>query len=346
MTHRSPNGITLDDIARELGVASSTVSRALRGDPRISREMIAKVEETATRMGYVPNIAARSLRTGQSSMIGLIVRDIQDGFSTETMRSVEQSCAEQGYGLLLCNSNDEPEKEQYYLTMLQQHRADGILILTPTSAKADPYLLASQMIPIVLMDTQLEDRDLCTVTVDHVQGGFLATEHLLQLGHRHIAFLSGPLHLSPCARMVEGYRQALLKVGIPEQEHKILIADQTGLEDARAGAQAIFERYPEVTALATISDLMAAGALNAARQQKLQVPEDFSIVGYDDVPLASLTSPALTTVAQDKWALGNVAVELLLEEISSEKHQHSQVVLAPSLVVRGSTAYHAEDHNR
>ena len=131
MDRKDSNRVTIDDIARQLGIANSTVSRALRDHPRISQQVIREVKRVAAQLGYVPNITARSLRTGQSRMLGLVVRDIRDEFSIETIRSVEEACAERDYALLLCNANDDPDKEQYYLRVLQQRRAEGILILTP-----------------------------------------------------------------------------------------------------------------------------------------------------------------------------------------------------------------------
>jgi len=338
MGKRRLNGTTIDDIARELGVANSTVSRALRDDPRISERVIEEVKKTAARLGYVPNIAARSLRTGRSHMIGLVVRDIRDSFSVETMRGVEEACAEHDYGLLLCNSNDDLEKEQYYLRMLQQRRVDGVLLLTPTAPSASQYLTVRQAMPLVLIDIEARDTPLAAITVDHVLGGYLATRHLLDIGHRHIVFLSGPLHLSPCARMVQGYRQAMTEAGIPAEEQIVTIARRTELMDGYAGMADIIRRFPHATALATVSDLLAAGSLEAARQHNLRVPSDFSIVGYDDVPLASLLTPPLTTVAQDKMTLGSQAVKMLLEEIDSTPAKPRQITLPPELVIRQSTA--------
>jgi LacI family transcriptional regulator len=330
-------GITINDIARELGIANSTVSRALRDDPRISDRVKKEVKRTAARMGYIPNIAARSLRTGQSKMIGFLMRDIRDGLSSEMIPGVEAACAEHGLGLLLCNARDDPESERYYLRMLQQRRVDGVLILTPASHKPEPYVAFRRSIPLVLVDIELEDNPLCAITVDHKMGGYLATRHLLDLGHRRIAYLTGPMHLSPCIRVVEGYKRAMTEAGLPLDDHLVVVSEKTGISDGYHGLLEILKMSPQPTAMATVSDVMAAGALEAARQHGVRIPDDFSIVGYDDIPLSGLMSPPLSTVAQDKETLARLAVELLWEEISAEKHTHRQVVLPPSLVIRGST---------
>jgi LacI family transcriptional regulator len=330
--------VTIDDIANELGVANSTVSRALRDEPTISAPVKQQVKRAAALMGYVPNIAARSLRTGKSRIIGLLVRDIRDGLSTEVVPGVEAACAANDYGLLVCNAGDDSMQERSYLHMLQQRRVDGILILTPKSVNPNAYLAAARDTPLVLVDATPDGSPLCAVSVDHVKGLYLSTRHLLDLGHRRIAFLCGPLSLSPCANSAKGYAKAMLEAGIAEADHTVVATEQTDISAGFAAMLRILKLKPRPTALAVVSDMMAAGALEAARSHGISVPDDFSIVGYDDIPLGALLTPPLTTVNQDKDGLARAAVELLLEEMRSSEHMHRQVLLTPALVVRGSTA--------
>jgi LacI family transcriptional regulator len=329
--------VTINDIAKELGVANSTVSRALRDEPTISAPVKQQVKRAAALMGYVPNIAARSLRTGRSRIIGLLVRDIRDGLTTEVIPGVEAACAARDYGLLVCNAGDDPTVERSYLHMLQQRRVDGILILTPKSQSTDSYLVITRGTPTVLVDATPEDSSICAVSVDHVTGLYLSTRHLLDLGHRRIAFLCGPLSLFPCANSAKGYAAAMLKAGIAEADHTVVVTAHTDIAAGYEAMRRILALEPRPTALAVVSDLMAAGALEAARDQGMAVPRDFSIVGYDDIPLGALLSPPLTTINQDKDGLARAAVELLLDEIQSADHTHRQVLLKPTLVVRGST---------
>ena len=184
---------TIKDIARELGISGSTVSRALRDDPRIRKEVIRDVKNTANRMGYIPHIGASNLRLGKTKLIGLIVRDIRDGFCLEVIPSVETTCSENNYGLLLCDARADPQKERDYLNTLVQRRVDGIILITPITSIPDPYLLFRREAPLVLVDITMDGNPMCAVSVDHNMGGYLATKHLLDLGHRQIAFLSGPL---------------------------------------------------------------------------------------------------------------------------------------------------------
>jgi LacI family transcriptional regulator len=221
--------------------------------------------------------------------------------------------------------------------MLQQRRVDGILILTPKSVSPETYLAITRGTPTVLVDATPEDAPMCAVSVDHVTGLYLSTRHLLDLGHRRIAFLCGPLSLSPCANSARGYARAMLEAGIPVEEHRVVVTEQTDIAAGHDAMRGILKLEPQPTALAVVSDIMAAGALESARSQGMSVPRDFSIVGYDDIPLGALLSPPLTTVNQDKDGLARAAVELLLDEIQSSEHTHRQVLLKPSLVVRGST---------
>ena len=164
------NTVTINDIARELGVSNSTVSRALRNNPRISDEVTERVKKTAAKMGYIPNSAAQSLRTGKSNTFGLLVRDINDGWSSSVIPFVENNCSENGYGLILCNASNNADQERYYIRVLQQRRVDGILILTPMISSCEPYLPFSKNIPIVLMDIFQRNVIISGITVDHYEG--------------------------------------------------------------------------------------------------------------------------------------------------------------------------------
>ena len=332
------HNITINDIARELEISGSTVSRALHDDTRISQEVIKKVKRAAARLGYIPNVAARSLRTGKSNTIGLLVRDINDGWSSTVIPQVEKNCTERGYGLLLCNANNDPQMEKYYLRVLQQRRVDGVLILTPIYPTADPYYIYSQSTPLVLVDTELNQPLVNAITVDHELGGYLSTQYLLRLGHRRIAYLAGPMNLSPNIMNVRGYKRAMMEAGIQPQEQLIVVTAYTGIQDGAEGMLDILKINPRLTALATFSDLVAAGALDAAKRNGIRIPEDFSIIGYDDIPMSSLISPPLTTVIQDKEMLGGMAVNMLCQVINGDTQPPQQYKIPPKLVVRKSTA--------
>ena len=331
---------TIKDIARKLGVSGSTVSRALHDDPRISKQVTTQVKTMAAHMGYIPNIAASSLRIGKTKFIGLVVRDLRDGFCLEVIPSIEAACAADGYGLLLCDATADIEQESDYINTFLQRRVDGIIVLTPLTIIPDPYLKFRRQVPLVLVDIEFGETPvpICTVSVDHRKGGYLSTKHLLDLGHRRIAFITGPLSLLSCLRYVEGYKRAMTEAVIPIEDQIVMIGKNTEVRDGHEGMLEILKLNPKPTAVATASDLMAAGALKAAQESGLSVPKDISIVGYDDIPLSSLLTPPLTTIKQDKDELGSIAAKLLFEEIGGTDHKHKQYLLQPSLILRGSTA--------
>jgi len=329
---------TIQNIAQIMGISGSTVSRALRDDPRISEKVIRAVKSTAVRLGYVPNIGASNLRMGKTKLIGLIVRDIRDGFCLEVIPSVEAACAASEYGLLLCNAGASQKGELEYLRTLLQRRVDGIILITPVTTSPNPYLLFRKEVPLVLVDSDVSGAPICAVSVDHTMGGYLSTKHLLELGHQHIAFLSGPLSLSSSLRCVEGYREAMTEAGVRVENQIVVLTEKTDIQAGYDGMLDIIKLTPRPTAVATFSDLMAAGVLEAARNCCIPVPDELSIIGYDDIPLSSLLTPPLTTIKQNKDELGAIAMQLLIEEIHDKNHIHQQIQIPPTLVLRASTA--------
>jgi len=330
--------VTLHDVAKVAGVSASTVSRALKDDRRITPEVIQKVKKIASELGYVPNITARSLKTGRSQTIGLLVRDISDEWSAAVIPAVEEECSNFKYALLLSNSDSDIQREQYYLNILKQRNVEGVLILTPLSSDQASYLQKANEIPIVLVDTFLSEPKLNAITVDHELGSHISTSHLLDLGHHKTAFISGPLDISPSRQYRHGYYRALKERGIPEDMGLFIDQKRIDVEHGYRAMQNILEKYPGITAVATGSDLMAAGAMKAVKDRGLAIPEDISIIGYDDIPMSSFLSPALTTIRQDRGVLGRLAVEMLMEVIEGHSTGPKQITIPPKFVLRESTS--------
>jgi LacI family transcriptional regulator len=328
---------TIQDIAQVMGISGSTVSRALRDDPRISEKVIREVKSAAVLLGYVPNITASNLRKGKTKLIGLIVRDIRDGFCLEVIPSIEAACATSEYSLLLCNAGASQQGEFEYFRTLLERRVDGIILITPVTTIPNPYIMFGREVPLVLVDSVVNGAPICTVSVDHTMGGYLSTKHLLELGHRRIAFLSGPLSLSSSLRCVDGYHKAMTEAGVLTEDQIVILTERTDIQAGYDGMLKIVKNTPHPTAVATFSDLMAAGALEAAHHQGISVPGEISIVGYDDIPLSSLLTPPLTTIKQNKDELGAIAMRLLLDEIHDKSHIHQQIQIQPTLVLRDST---------
>ena len=330
--------VTLNDVAKVAGVSASTISRALKDDPRISLEVIQKVKKISSELGYVPNITARSLKTGRSQIIGLLVRDINDEWSAAVIPAVEKECSNFKYALLLSNSDSDLNREQYYLNVLKQRNVEGVLILTPLSSDQESYLKIADEIPMVLVDTYLSEPKLNAITVDHELGSYISTSHLLDLGHRETAFISGPLNISPSRQYRHGYYRALSERGILDDKRLFVEEKRIDVEHGYRAMQKILEKYPGITAVATGSDLMAAGAMKAVKDGGLAIPDDISIVGYDDIPMSSFLSPALTTIRQDRGVLGRLAVEMLMGVIEGNSINPKQITIPPEFVLRESTS--------
>ncbi len=337
------HGVTTQrQLAEQLGLSPSTVSRALANDPRISDETRLRVREAATRRGYHPNRLATSFRKGSTHTIGLIVLDISYPLYSGLARAVEDCAYEQGYNIILCDSDGTPDKEALYLEVLQSKQVDGIL-MTPIGEEvgARQSLLDTGR-PYVLVDAVATPDGVSTVTFDHAKGLWLATRHLIQCGHTRIALVTGS-HATPQFRsMVAGYKQALSDAGIrydPGLAFQVTLREQLQIEAGGLATEQLLSLSNPPTAAIFSSDYNAVAALRNLTDRKLRVPDDFAIIGYDDTPMGAAVTPALTTVAQDVHDLGRISTRILLHEIKAGAGCHHQrVVLEPRLIVRQSTS--------
>jgi DNA-binding LacI/PurR family transcriptional regulator len=335
-------GVTQRQLAEQLGFSPSTVSRALADDPRISDATRSRVKEAAARRGYRPNRLATSFRKGSTHTIGLIVLDISYPLYSSLARAVEDCAYEQGYNIILCDSDGTPEKEALYLEVLQSKQVDGIL-MTPLGEEigARQSLLDTGR-PYVLVDAYGTTDGVSTVTFDHAEGLWLATRHLIECGHTRIALVTGS-HTTPQFRaMLGGYRRALTEAGLtydPGLAYQVTLRQQLQMEGGILAIEHLLGLPSPPTAAIFSSDYNAVTALRLIAQRKLRVPDDFAIIGYDDTPMGAAVTPALTTVAQDVYELGGISTRILLHEIraGSECH-HQKVVLEPRLIVRQSTS--------
>jgi DNA-binding LacI/PurR family transcriptional regulator len=334
--------VSIKDIAKAAGVSHSTVSRALSDSPLVSDETKTRIQRLAQEMGYSPNSLARSLVTRQTYTIGVVVTTIADPFIAEVVQGIEATAHDHGYTVILCNSGAVPEREIAAVETLRSKRVDGVIVTSSRVGALYLEHLERIGVPIVLINNHNEDsgRYTFTVTVDNRHGGYLATEHLIQLGHRRIAYVTAPAdHSSDLDRMA-GYRQALLEAGI--ELDPALIAPGNGRTDGgeRAlGALGALEAPP--TAVFCYNDMTAIGLLLAARREGLAVPGDLAVVGFDDIPFATYCYPPLTTIAQPKVEMGQLAMKMALSlmTVGEEESQEelSNVVVRGKLVVRAST---------
>lgn len=332
--------VGIKHVAERAGVSIGTVSNVLNRPAMVAPVTRQRVLEAITELGYVRNEQARALRAGRSRTVGLVVLDVANPFFTDVAAGVEQVADEHGIVITLCNSSDQRERERRHLALLAEQRVQGVLI-TPVDAR-EPELdtLVGRGIPVVLVDRSSGDRRRCSVAVDDVLGGRLVGEHLLEQGHRRVAFLGGPLSLTQLADRRRGLALALGAGPVPVEPLVLETEALSIVEGARAGQRIAAMPAPErPTAVACGNDLVALGLLQGLTTAGLRVPHDVAVVGYDDIIYAAAAAVPLSSVRQPREALGRAAAELLFSEIDQPQgHQHQQLLFAPELVVRASSA--------
>lgn len=331
--------MTMKDVAHRAGVSITTVSHVINKTRFVSDELCQRVQAVMDELNYRPNNLARSLRVGETKSIGLIVPDNSNPFFAEVSRTVEDIGFEKGYGVFLCNSDDIIEKEAAYVSMLIAKQVDGVIFIATGNTQEHLLDLMQCNIPVVVVDRDLPHTLVDVVLVNNEQGGHDATQYLLDLGHRDIGCIAGPSRLTPSAARVSGYRRALEAAGIPVREDLVVSGDFRPRSGETAVASLLKLDQPP-TAVFACNDLMAIGALRGLRNHGLKAPQDISVVGFDDIPLAAEVSPALTTIAQPIVELATCATDLLISRI-----QHNRVgedtqcrVLDTKLIVRHSCA--------
>ncbi len=334
--------ISIEDIARAAGVSHSTVSRALRDSSLISIEVRERIQRLAREMGYTPNAIARSLQNQQTNTIGLVVTSIADPFWGDVMKGVEEVARAAGFSVFLSTSHNHPDQEMTIIETFHRRRVDGILVAASRISSIHKERLDRIQVPTVLINSQAESQHqlLHWVTVDDRKGAWLAVEHLLQLGHRSIGYLGTENRPRSNRHRLEGYQQALAAAGISCRDAWAVIASDTDTsyeEDVTVG-QALLPRLLDagVTAVFCYNDMLAIGALLACRKRGIFVPEELSVIGFDDIQMADYVTPRLTTIQQPKVRLGQLAMEMLLDQLNARPMQNH--VLSPTLKLRDSTA--------
>lgn len=331
--------VTLRDIAREAGVSINTVSRALNGKPDVSEATRALVQAVAAQLDYRPNQVARGLRQQKTATLGVVLADLANPFFAEVAEGIERTAATEGYSIILANSEERQSREQQAVETLVERQVDGILI-TPTQRSEETIrYLMHRHVPCVLVARYFENLDVPAVVNDDREGSRLAVGHLVQRGHRDILYLNGPPYTSSARLRLQGYRDALEAAGIPFRPSMVINTDARSSGGYAAIQQALAAGI-EFTAVACFSDYVGFGAIRALRQAKLRIPEDVAVIGYDDIDLAAIVEPALSTVHIAKTRLGQVAAHMLLGMIgrSAQERRHPGItVLPPQLVIREST---------
>ncbi len=327
---------TIKDVAALAGISYTTVSHVLNKTRPVSEEVRLKVEAAIQLLDYVPSAVARSLKAKTTATIGLLVPNSLNPYFAELARGIEDYCERNGYCVILCNSDDNPDKQRSYLRVLLEKRIDGLIVASAGGDSGLAQGLAGVRTPMVIVDRGLEGLDADLVRIDHEYGAYLATRHLLQLGHRDIASIGGPAHTSVAQMRLAGFCRALKEAGVQVPTERMIESDFTSTGGYNAAAVLLASNPP--TAIFAGNDMMGIGALRAAAERNIRVPSELSVIGFDDIQMSRYVYPALTTVGQSILQLGEMAAQVLLRRIAAPQLATDQQIVTPSIVLRESTA--------
>lgn len=337
---------TLEDVAERVGMSVATVGRALGGYGRVSEATRARVRKAARELNYHPNAVARGMKEQRTQIVGLIVGNIINPFFSTIVRAVEDTVSPHGFNVIVCNSDEDPRREFAHAKALYERRVDG-LIVSPTGV--DDARLADEIrgyysgqIPTVFVDRTLAGVDAPAVCSDNVEGGYEATKHLLELGHRRIGVIVGKRALTTMDARVRGYARALAEAGLEMDERLVVdaaVGGDVGVDGGLIAMERLLRLPEPPSAVLALNNLLVLGALRALRTAGLGIPDDISLITWDDFELADHLIPPLTLVDQPTHAMGSLAAERLLKAmIDNARPERLEVVLKPRLIVRASTA--------
>lgn len=335
-SNKQVTAATMKDVALKAKVSTATVSRALMNPDKVSQSTRSRVEQAALEVGYFPQSMGRNVKRNESRTILVIVPDICDPFFSEIIRGIEVTAAEQGYLVLIGDCAHQNQKEKTFLNLIITKQIDGMVLLSsrlPFDASVEEQ---RNLPPMVMSNEFAPELELPTVHIDNLTAAFNAMNYLLDLGHKRIGCIAGPEDMPLCHYRLQGYVQALRRSGIVVDPHYIARGDFTFEAGANALKQLLEQPLPP-TAVFCHSDVMALGTLSWAKRQGLKVPDDLSIIGFDNIALAEFCDPPLTTVAQPRFDIGREAMLLLLDQMQGQNVSSGSRLMDCELIIRGST---------
>ena len=326
---------SIREVAKLAKVSPATVSRVINGTAKVDDEKRKRVLNVISETGFVPNEVARSLFKKSARIIGLILPTIENPFFTQLASVIEQTADEYGYRLVLCNTNDQPEKERAAFSMLASMNADGIIL---TTNNEETYECVSQCpIPVVITDRGIGTEAWAGyIHSDHYEGGRLAAQHLIDCGCQNIVCIKGPMEISSARDRYEGYRKVCKEYGIKEQTMDCTYDFETGL----SVTETLLVQYPHVDGIIACNDMVAISVYKILKSKGLRVPEDVQLIGYDDIRLAALMTPELTTIAQPIEKIGKKAAELIIHNEGG--HSQKEFIFETKLIQRSTTKLKGE----
>lgn len=329
--------VTMRQIAERARVSIGTVSHVINGTAAVRPKLRERVLEAIRSLGYQPSALAQGLRKNRTDMLGMVIPDITNPFFPGVVRGVEDVAYKRSFRVILCNADNDPVKEASYVRELRSYRIAGLLIIPASDADISGHLrtYASASVPVVCIDRVPEGWKGDAVLVANAEGAYLTTRHLIEMGHRRLAVITGPLKLTNAAERLKGFRRALNEAGLEVGAGFI----QEASFDTASGYQAALRLLRMVrrpTAIFACNDLMAFGVLQAARELNLRCPEDLSIAGFDSLEFTNFTDPSLTSVYQPGYELGATAAHLLLQRVDGLRSAPKQILLPTELKKRNS----------
>ncbi|KLV08730.1 MULTISPECIES: HTH-type transcriptional repressor PurR [Photobacterium] len=327
---------TIKDVARMAGVSTTTVSHVINKTRFVAEATQKKVLAAVEELNYAPSAVARSLKCNTTRTIGMLVTKSTNPFFAEVVHGVEEYCYGEGYTLILCNTEGNLEKQRDYLRMLAEKRVDGLLVMCSDLDEQLLELLERQKdLPMVIMDWGPESPHTDKIQDNAELGGYVATKFFIEHGHKEIGCLTGHAEKAACRERLKGFRKAMTEAGLDINEDWILEGDFE-CESAVKAANTFMAMEKRPTAIFCFNDIMAMGMISTFEQAGIRVPDDMSIIGYDNIDLAPYFSPPLTTIHQPKRRLGKSAVEILMDRVKNKEHEHQVFEMIPELVVRKS----------
>lgn len=328
--------VTIKDVAKHADVSTATVSHVINNTRFVSDETKNRVLNSMEELNYKPNAIARSLRIKESKIIGLVIPDNTNPYFAEIAWSIELATSNQGYSIILCNSDGDIQRETFYINLLIEKQVDGVILVSAGESTENFAILQERKMPTVMVDRDSPNVNTDSVQIDNAEFGEVATSHLISLGHQRIACITGPREVTPSYDRLTGYKKALLMNDLSIEENYIIKGDFKPHGGYLAAKKLLHLKKPP-TAIFACNDLMAFGVIHAISEEGLNVPKDISLVGFDDIYLSTYVNPPLTTIRQPRIEMGREVVKSLINRIKNNVQISRSVVLSAELIVRSST---------
>ncbi|WP_018924525.1 LacI family DNA-binding transcriptional regulator [Salsuginibacillus kocurii] len=328
--------LNIHKVAEEAGVSVATVSRVINNQGTVAKKTQEKVEKVISRLNYEPNMLGRNLRNSESRLIMVLVPTISNPFYAQIVQGIEDIVRKENYNVFLCTTDSEPEREKVFLDYVRQKLTDGVIFMDPAVEVEMLQDLANRY-PVIQCCEYNEDLNIPYISIDDTQASYKAVKHLITMGHEKIAIINSDETFQYARNRKKGYLKALEEYGLPIKDEWILKNSELNFEAGQNSMRKLLRADDKPTAIFAVSDILAIGALKRMNEEGLQAPEDIAVVGFDNIPFASMTNPALTTIAQPMYEIGSQAAKMLFQKINTPDEPVSSTLLDNELIIREST---------